>query len=82
LKPTALPGLCALGVMVAQAVTAHEVPQEMRDSRDLLCSGYGRGKALSFNSLSAASFIYIAAADLIPGLHRRATPSSPCFSWL
>ncbi|MBK9026633.1 MAG: ZIP family metal transporter [Propionivibrio sp.] len=27
-------------------------------------------------SLSAASFIYIAAADLIPGLHRQATPAA------
>ncbi len=29
-----------------------------------------------FLSLSAASFIYIAAADLIPGLHRQATPAA------
>lgn len=91
-----------LGVTVALAVIAHEVPQEVGDFGVLLNSGYGRGKALLLNSLSAAatlpgalaayfwleesqgvvpyvlglsaaSFIYIAAADLIPGLHRRAT---------
>ena len=39
--------------------------------------------ALAF---AAASFIYVAVADLIPGLHRRvdfrAGPSSSCSSWL
>jgi zinc and cadmium transporter len=33
-------------------------------------------------ALSAASFIYIATADLIPGLHRRATPAASLLQFL
>jgi len=91
-----------LGVATALAVIAHEVPQEVGDFGILLDSGYGRGRALLLNALSAlatvpgalaayfwlgemrqavpyilavsaASFIYIATADLIPGLHRQVT---------
>lgn len=87
-----------LGVTVALAVIAHEVPQEVGDFAILLDSGYGRMKALVLNAvsasttlpgavvayfwlaevggavpyilgLSAASFIYIAVADLIPEMH-------------
>ena len=92
-----------LGVTAAIAVVAHEVPQEVGDFAILLESGYGRGKALLLNTLSAAatlpgalaawfwldsaralvpfvlavsaaSFIYIASADLIPSLHKRSSP--------
>ena len=92
-----------LGIATSLAVIAHEVPQEIGDFAILLDSGYGRGKALLLNSLSAAatlpgavaayfwlqqmdravpyilaisaaSFIYIATADLIPGLHRQTRP--------
>ncbi len=91
-----------LGVAAALAVIAHEVPQELGDFAILLENGYGRGKAMLLNglsasttlpgaviayfwlaetrtavpyilALSAASFIYIAAADLIPGLNRQIT---------
>ena len=91
-----------LGVTVALAVIAHEVPQEVGDFGILLNSGYSRARALFLNTLSAsttlpgaliayfwlgesqeavpyimalsaASFIYIATADLIPGLHKRVT---------
>ena len=89
-----------LGVTTAIAVIAHEVPQEIGDFAILLDRGYGRGRALLLNGLSAAatlpgavlawfwlegartavpyvlavsaaSFIYIALADLVPDLHRR-----------
>jgi zinc and cadmium transporter len=33
-------------------------------------------------AVSAASFIYIAAADLIPALHRRVSPGSAFFQFL
>ena len=91
-----------LGVTVALAVIAHEVPQEVGVFGILLNSGYSRARALFLNTLSAsttlpgaliayfwlgesqeavpyimalsaASFIYIATADLIPGLHKRVT---------
>jgi zinc and cadmium transporter len=91
-----------LGITVALAVLAHEIPQEVGDFAILLENGYPPTKALMFNglsaaatlpgavaayywlgatreavpymlALSAASFIYIAAADLIPGLHREVT---------
>lgn len=94
-----------LGVAAALAVIAHEVPQEVGDFAILLDSGYGRWKALFWNTLSAtatlpgavlayywladtmeaipyvlavsaASFIYIATADLIPTLHRQASPAA------
>ena len=89
-----------LGISVALAVIAHEIPQEVGDFGILLNNGYSRTKALVLNnlsaattlpgavmayfwigksqaavpyilSLSAASFIYIATADLIPSLHQR-----------
>jgi zinc and cadmium transporter len=94
-----------LGIAASLAVIAHEVPQEVGDFAILLDSGYGRGKALILNglsaaatlpgavaayfwlgetreavpyilALSAASFIYIAAADLIPGLHRQVSAAA------
>jgi zinc and cadmium transporter len=90
----------ALGVTTALAVIAHEVPQEVGDFAILLDSGFGRVKALVYNTLSAsstvpaaavayvafqdiengipfilaiaaASFIYIALADLVPRLQER-----------
>lgn len=89
-----------LGMTVALAVIAHEVPQEVGDFGILLSNGYSRVKAFVLNTLSAAatlpgavmayfwlgesqkavpyilglsaaSFIYIATADLIPTLHQR-----------
>jgi len=89
-----------LGIVVALAIVAHEIPQEVGDFVILLHSGYGRAKAFALNLLSsaatlvggvlgyyslhrlermetalmgvvAASMIYVAVADLIPGLHRR-----------
>src|SRR3569623_802549 len=89
-----------LGVVTALAVATHEIPQELGDFAVLLHSGFSRGAALLFNSLSglatvaggviayyglknfdhilpyalavaASSFIYVAVADLIPGLHKR-----------
>jgi zinc and cadmium transporter len=94
-----------LGIAASLAVIAHEIPQEVGDFAILLDSGYGRGKALMLNglsaaatlpgavaayfwlgetheavpyilALSAASFIYIAAADLIPGLHRQVSAAA------
>jgi zinc and cadmium transporter len=90
-----------LGIVVATAVIAHEIPQEMGDFVILLHSGYSRTNALLVNMLAslamfvgallayvalqalqpwlnsllavaAASMIYVAVADLIPGLHKRA----------
>jgi zinc and cadmium transporter len=89
-----------LGIIVAVAIIAHEIPQEVGDFLILLHSGYSRARALAMNLLSsaatlvggvlgyfalsaiadweatllgvvAASMIYVAVADLIPGLHRR-----------
>jgi zinc and cadmium transporter len=91
-----------LGVSMAVAVAAHEIPQEVGDFAILLHAGYSRSKALFLNVLSAlasalgaiaayfafeltprmlpyflalaaASFLYVAMADLIPGLHRGRT---------
>ena len=91
-----------LGVSMAVAVAAHEIPQEVGDFAILLHAGYSRSKALVLNVLSAlasalgaiaayfafeltprmlpyflalaaASFLYVAMADLIPGLHRGRT---------
>jgi zinc and cadmium transporter len=91
-----------VGISVALAVIAHEIPQELGDFAILLESGYKPDRAFALNllssattlpgaviafyslsalarivpyvlAISAASFIYIAAADLIPSLHRRAT---------
>lgn len=89
-----------LGIAVALAMIAHEVPQEMGDFAILLESGYSKIKAFVYNllssvpalggavlayyglseyqslipyvlALSAASFIYVAAADLVPSLHKK-----------
>jgi zinc and cadmium transporter len=94
-----------LGVSMAVAVAAHEIPQEVGDFAILLHAGYSRTRALLLNvmsagasalgaiaayfafdltpqtlpyflSLSAASFLYVAMADLIPGLHRGRTDAS------
>jgi len=88
------------GIMVALAVTLHEIPQEIGDFGIFLHSGYSKRKAFIFNLLSsvtafagaglgyaflqstmelvpyvmafsAASFIYIALADLSPELHKQ-----------
>ena len=91
-----------LGVGMALAVAAHEIPQEVGDFAILLHAGYSRRRALLLNVISglagaagavmaltalkpsspvlpyclafaAASFLYVAMADLIPGLHRGRT---------
>jgi len=98
----------SLGIAVAMAVIAHEVPQEVGDFAILLKSGYSRFRALLFNilssltallaavmtyfllpvvqslvpyllSISAASFIYVALADLVPG--RRVTGGLRSLIW-
>ena len=89
-----------LGIVIAAAVIAHEIPQEIGDFVILLHSGYSKTAAFALNLLSslamvagallayfalqelqqwvntvlalaAASMIYVAVADLIPGLHKR-----------
>jgi zinc and cadmium transporter len=94
-----------VGVSLAIAVAAHEIPQEVGDFAILLHAGYSRTRALVLNLLtagasalgallafvaldglptllpyflvlSAASFLYVAMADLIPGLHRGRTDAS------
>lgn len=94
-----------LGVSMALAVAAHEIPQEVGDFAILLHAGYSRRRALLLNvtsglaaaagavlaltalnltpvllpyclALAAASFLYVAMADLIPGLHRGRTDAS------
>ena len=94
-----------VGVSLAVAVAAHEIPQEVGDFAILLHGGYSRSKALLLNVLSAgasaigalaaflaldtlpsllpyvlvlaaSSFLYVAMADLIPGLHRGRTDAS------
>ena len=94
-----------LGVSMALAVAAHEIPQEIGDFAILLHAGYSRRRALLLNvtsglagaagavmaltvlrapemremflpyclAFAAASFLYVAMADLIPGLHRGRT---------
>lgn len=86
-----------LGIATALTVIAHEIPQEVGDFAILLESGYSRGQAFLYNTLSglstllgavlaflflralqmvipyimalsAASFLYIATADLVPSL--------------
>lgn len=88
-----------LGVTVALAVIAHEIPQEIGEFAILLDNGFSRTRAFLLNTISAtaalpgsilayfafgqtegivpymlaisaASFVYIAAADLIPSLHQ------------
>ena len=44
-----------LGIAVAIAVIAHEIPQEVGDFAILMESGYSRNKALVLNTLSAAT---------------------------
>jgi zinc and cadmium transporter len=94
-----------LGISLAVATAAHEIPQEVGDFAILLHAGYSRSKALMLNALtavaralgaglaflflqslpsvlpyflvlSAASVLYVAMADLIPGLHRGRTDAS------
>jgi zinc and cadmium transporter len=94
-----------LGISVAVATAAHEIPQEVGDFAILLHAGYSRRRALLLNVISglssalgafiawmafswlpmakdyilvlaAASFLYVAMADLIPGLHRGRTDAS------
>jgi len=89
-----------VGIAVALAIIAHEIPQELGDFLILLRAGMDRGKALVLNlassvamviggmlgyvaleghrsligpllGLVSASMLYVAVADLIPGLHRR-----------
>lgn len=88
-----------LGIVLAIAVIAHQIPQQVGDISVLLQGGKSRGRALGLSALSAAtmvvggiaawlvlgeaqaympyvlaiaaaSLIYVAVADLIPGLHR------------
>lgn len=88
-----------LGITVALAVIAHEIPQEIGEFAILLDNGFSRLKAFLLNAfsataalpgaiiayfwlgqaegivpymlaISAASFVYIAAVDLIPSLHQ------------
>lgn len=90
----------SVGIVVAMAIIAHEIPQELGDFVILLHSGMTRSKALLLNLTSSAamvvgglfgylalgsmhdflgpllgfvsaSMLYVAVADLIPGLHRR-----------
>ncbi len=89
-----------VGIAVAMAIIAHEIPQELGDFLILLHSGMSRSRALLLNLASSAamviggilgyftlgcmqnlvgpllgfvsaSMLYVAVADLIPGLHRR-----------
>jgi zinc and cadmium transporter len=89
-----------LGIVMALAIVAHKIPQEVGDFVILLHSGYPKLRALLYSlfsslamlvggvfawaalsavqsvvptmlALAAASMIYIAVADLIPGLHKR-----------
>ena len=88
-----------LGVVLAIAIIAHQIPQQVGDISVLLSAGVARRRALLLSALSgttmvvggvaayfllsslqstipyvlaiaAASLIYVAVADLIPGLHR------------
>jgi len=88
-----------MGVVLAIAIIAHQIPQQVGDISVLLSTGVARGRALLLSALSgatmvvggvaaffllgslqayipyvlaiaAASLIYVAVADLIPGLHR------------
>ena len=88
-----------MGVVLAIAIIAHQIPQQVGDISVQLQAGVARGRALLLSVLSgatmvvggiaalfllgglqgvipyvlaiaAASLIYVAVADLIPGLHR------------
>lgn len=54
-----------LGLTTALAVAAHEVPQEVGDVAILLRAGYGRGRALTLNLVSAAGGVLGAVAMLV-----------------
>ena len=89
----------SLGITVALAVIAHEIPQEIGEFAILLDNGFLRLKAFLLNTISAtsalpgaiityfwlgqaegivpymlaisaASFVYVAAVDLVPSLHQ------------
>lgn len=88
-----------LGIATTLAVIFHEIPQEIGDFGVLIYGGFGKGKALAYNFVSALTaiagalityhlayiqgvehflvpfaaggFIYIAATDLMPELHKR-----------
>lgn len=88
-----------LGFATTLAVIAHEIPQEIGDFGVLIYGGLNRGKALTYNFVSAITavagalvtyflayiqtvesllvpfaaggFIYIAATDLMPELHKK-----------
>jgi zinc and cadmium transporter len=62
-----------LGVNMAIAVAAHEIPQEVGDVAILLAAGYSRGRALMLNVLSGASgiggaIVAYLAVGLIPAM--------------
>ena len=54
-----------LGLTTALAVAAHEIPQEVGDVAILLKAGYGRGRALTLNLVSAAGGVLGAFAMLL-----------------
>ncbi|MDR2000752.1 MAG: ZIP family metal transporter [Zoogloeaceae bacterium] len=57
------------GILLAAAIIAHEIPQEMSDFVLLRNGGWSNVKAFVANA--ASSFIYVALADLLPLLHRQ-----------
>jgi zinc and cadmium transporter len=90
----------SLGWMIAAAIAAHEIPQEIGDFIVLLNAGFTRRRAFVYNAISglsavvggvlgyyglaqaqgalpyvlvlaAASFVYIALADLVPDMQRQ-----------
>lgn len=89
----------SLGFTTTLAVILHEIPQEIGDFGILIYGGFGKGKALAYNFVSAVAaiagalityhlayiqgieqllvpfaaggFIYIAATDLMPELHKK-----------
>ncbi|HEX8009928.1 MAG TPA: ZIP family metal transporter [Casimicrobiaceae bacterium] len=92
-----------LGVATTLAIVSHAIPQQIGDFAVLRHSGYGRRRAFTLNTLTAAatlagglvgyaalanmqqvlptvlalaaaSLLYVAVADLIPGLHRQVAP--------
>jgi zinc and cadmium transporter len=70
-----------LGINMAIAVAAHEIPQEVGDVAILLASGYSRSRALLLNILSGASGIVGALlAYAAVGLLPRARPFVLAFS--
>jgi zinc and cadmium transporter len=46
-----------LGIMAWLAAAAHEIPQELGDFGVLIHGGWGKGKALLFNFISALTFL-------------------------